>query len=82
MSRAARTIGHHDFDKALYFALSAAHDVGAMHQILSDAANEVSTVLKCFQDPQSHTEAYLVLAFVVIGAALYARGFGAKQKKW
>lgn len=70
LHRAARTAAIHNFNASIYWALSAHHEVRAMHEILTKASRELKTTLKCFEEPETPLEWYIFLA-ILIGSGIY-----------
>jgi hypothetical protein len=84
LTRAVRTAAIHNFNASLYFALSAAHEVGAIAELLHGAAQDMTTTIKCFQEPDMPLENWLAVFGVLGGLAyLYMHHLGTfKAKKY
>ena len=56
--------------------------VGAISQILHEAAKDLQTTIVCFQEPQVSSEWYLVLgALAALAVYLYVRNAGTFKAK-
>mmetsp|Transcript_30649 Transcript_30649/g.99669 ORF Transcript_30649/g.99669 Transcript_30649/m.99669 type:complete len:682 (+) Transcript_30649:61-2106(+) len=67
LRHATHAVSVHDFPGALYYAVSATHDLDAMQDVLKEAMRDLRTELECFSDP----------AFSLAGAAGAATALGA-----
>jgi len=70
LARATRTAAVHNFNVSMYFALSAAHEVGALADILHASAQEMHSTIQCFEEAKKPLELY-VGVLLVIGLVIY-----------